>query len=167
MGEIDNKANKEAIKKLQEITGDINTCVFTTALDTLPLSARPIYTKEVDDHGDMWFLLTKDGDHYKELQEDERVQLFYSSTGKSEFLSVYGHADLVDDKERQKELYSDLDKAWFDGPEDPKIAVARVHPKEAYYWDTKHGKVVSLLKIAQSAITNKKADDGQKGKLDI
>jgi hypothetical protein len=43
-----------------------------------------------------------------------------------------------------------------------------VKPEDAYYWDTEHGKMVSFLKIAAAAISNKETDDGGvEGKMKI
>jgi hypothetical protein len=40
-------------------------------------------------------------------------------------------------------------------------------PDEAYYWDTKNSKVVSLVKILASATGRKTMDDSVQGKLKI
>ena len=58
-------------------------------------------------------------------------------------------------------------KAWFDGKRDPDISLIKIVPDTAYYWDTVHGKMVSLIKIAISAVSGKKMDDGVEGKIDL
>ncbi|MEO7834943.1 MAG: pyridoxamine 5'-phosphate oxidase family protein, partial [Ginsengibacter sp.] len=50
---------------------------------------------------------------------------------------------------------------------DPNISVIKVIPENAYYWDTAHGKMISLLKIAASVVSGKTMDDGVEGKLEI
>lgn len=47
------------------------------------------------------------------------------------------------------------------------ISVIKVIPKGAYYWDTVHGKMVSLLKIAASVVSGKTMDDGVEGKITL
>ena len=42
-------------------------------------------------------------------------------------------------------------------------AILEVRPQGGYYWDTKHGKVVSFLKIAAGALTGKTLDDSIEG----
>ena len=59
-------------------------------------------------------------------------------------------------------------KAWFqDGPEDPKVSLISVTPESSQYWDTKHNKLVSILKIAASVVTGKTMDDGVEGELKV
>jgi hypothetical protein len=36
---------------------------------------------------------------------------------------------------------------------------------DGHYWDTKHGKMVSLMKIAVGVITGKQMDDGVEGNV--
>ncbi|HBC04342.1 MAG TPA: hypothetical protein DC015_09160 [Aequorivita sp.] len=40
-------------------------------------------------------------------------------------------------------------------------------PEDAHYWDTKNGKVLSLLKMAQGAITGNEPDLGVQGDLKV
>lgn len=167
MTDTRNLSANEAIKKIKEIVKDIKNCIFTTNLEELPLSARPMHAKDVDEEGNIWFFMERKGEHYKELQNDNRVQLFFSSTGKIEFLSVYGKVNFSGDMEKRKKMWSVMDKAYFTGPEDEELILAKVQPLAAYYWDTKNGKIISLLRIVTSAVTGKKQDVGVKGKLRI
>ena len=57
-------------------------------------------------------------------------------------------------------------KGWFqEGKDDPNISVIEIIPDEAYYWDTVHGKMISLLKIAASVVSGKTMDDGIEGNI--
>jgi hypothetical protein len=42
-----------------------------------------------------------------------------------------------------------------------------VKPVDAYYWDTKNNKLVSLLKIGAAIVTGKSMDDGIEGELEV
>ena len=91
-----------------------------------------------------------------------------ANTGDSEFLSVFGTATIVLDMAKKRELWTPLAKAWFpNGVEDPDLTVLKVKPMQSYYWDTKNGKMVTLLKMAASAIIGKKSHRGIKGKITI
>ena len=46
-------------------------------------------------------------------------------------------------------------KAWFEGPEDPKIALIEVKVKRAEYWTNKAGKLGAFADMAVSAVTGK------------
>lgn len=166
MGDVQNLSNTEAIKKIQEIAKDAAICLFATNLSNLPLSARPMATQKVDDEGNIWFLSSKSGHQTGDINQDSRVQLFYADKGSSEYLSVYGEASIMYDKELAKELWSPMAKTWFtEGVDDPDLSIIKVTPSDAYYWDTKNNKVVSLIKILAGAVTGKTMDDGVKGKI--
>jgi general stress protein 26 len=96
------------------------------------------------------------------------VQLFFLNTAKYEFLSVYGEATITRDRAKIDELWTDIAKAWFEqGKDDPRVTVIKVAPAEGYYWDTKDGKLVSLLKIAASAVTGKTLQEGVEGTIAV
>ncbi len=56
---------------------------------------------------------------------------------------------------KKDELWNNLAKAWFpEGKEDPELTILKVVPTESYYWDTKNGRMLSMVKgIAAAAIT--------------
>ena len=66
-----------------------------------------------------------------------------------------------------EDLYSKVDDTWFRGTDDPNLSAIKVNPEEAYYWDTKSNKYVSLFKMGVSAITGDQKDIGEKGKLEL
>jgi general stress protein 26 len=167
MGDIKNLANVDAVKKIREIAKDANICMFITDLSTLPLSGRPMATQEVDDDGNIWFMSAKNSDKNNEIENDDRVQLFYSHTGNYEYLSIYGIAAIVHDRAKIEELWTPMAKTWFKaGKDDPHISLIKVTPEDAYYWDTKNNKMVSLVKFAMGAIgITPKDDGGVEGKL--
>jgi general stress protein 26 len=168
MGDVKNLNNQEAISKIKEIGKSADICLFTTNLTQLPLSTRPMAASQIDDDGSIWFFSGKDSNKNEEINDDKRVQLFFANKSASEYLSVYGEAEEVLDKEKAKELWSPIDKAWFtEGVDDPNLSLLKVTPLDAYYWDTKTNKAVALIKIAVAAVTGKTMDDGVEGKLEL
>jgi general stress protein 26 len=86
----------------------------------------------------------------------------------SEYLHVFGYAEISYDQNKIEDFWSPIMKAWFtEGKDDPSITLIKVAPAEIYYWDTKSGKVVSLFQIAISALTGKEMDGGVEGKLTV
>lgn len=164
--EIKNLSENEAIEKFIEMVDHESTCLFTTRLTKVPLTTRPMAIQEVSSDGSFWFLSANDSDKNQEIAADSRVQLFISNPAKYEFLSVYGYATISRDEKRINELWNNIAKAWFpQGKTDPRISVIRVQPIEGFYWDTKDGKLVSLIKIATSAVTGKTLQEGVEGKI--
>lgn len=168
MGDRKNLIDTNAIEKIRELAEDANICHFVTKLSGIPLSSRPMATQKVDDEGNIWFLSDKESDKNHDILEDERVQLFYSANSNYEYLSVYGTAEIIFDKEKIHEMWTNMAKAWFpEGEDDPAISLIKVMPEHGYYWDTKNNKIVSLFKIAKSIVTGKTDDDGIEGTLKV
>lgn len=157
---------QEAINKIKELVSHNPICMFTTHLTELPLQTRPMSTQEVDDEGNLWFLSSKESEKNFEIGADSRVQLFFGNKGDSEYLSVYGKATVLRDRSKIEEVWSPMVKAWFqEGKDDPSLTAIKVKPEDAYYWDTKHGKMISLIKIMSSVVAGRTMDDGVEGRL--
>lgn len=162
-----NLYDDKAREKIKELAEDVDFCMLVTNMDEKPLSAVPMSTKQVDDHGAVWFLSKKTSEHNKNIEKDSDVQLLYSGTSDMEFLSIYGEAFVETNRDVIKELYSKADNAWFDGEEDPEITAIKVNPKEAYYWDNKDNKMITLFKLGMASVTGDNQDIGEKGKLNL
>jgi len=168
MESFNNLSNQEAIYKLKELAEGAKTCMFCTDLKEQPIPSRPMALKEVDEEGNLWFISSSESIKNAEILKDNTVQLFFSNTGASEYLSVYGISKIYADRHTIEEKWSDMANAWFDGKDDPNVTILCVTPQDTKYWDTKNGKMVTLLKIAASAITGtQKDEEGIEGELEI
>ena len=143
MGDIKNLINEAAISKIQQLAMDADIAVFATNIQTIPATTRPMNTQDVDEEGNRWFMSRVDSNKNREITKDSRVQLYYSNISSSEYLTIYGHAEIIRARAKIEELWQ---------------------PMAAYYWDTKENKVVALLK---SAITGKENDGGVEGSITI
>lgn len=168
MSDVQNLTSQEAIDKIKELAKAADVCLFTTALTKLPLMTRPMSVSQVDDAGNLWFMSRKGSDKNEHIQEDDRVQLFFSNKNSYEFLSIYGKAVILEDKEKAEELWTPIAKTWFnEGVDDPELTLIRVHPEDAYYWDTKHNKAITLLSYLAGAITGTEMNNGVQGKISV
>ncbi|MDO5654708.1 MAG: pyridoxamine 5'-phosphate oxidase family protein [Flavobacteriaceae bacterium] len=165
-----NYYNREAIQKLKELAEDARICMMCTQLDAKPMAARPMTVQEVDEQGIIWFISGKDSDKNYQLQKDSELQLFFANNGSSEYLSIYGHAEIYADRETIEEHWSAMANAWFEeGKDDPNVSIIGVNPKDVRYWDTKHGKFVDMALMLYAAVTGSDTgtQGGEEGKLEI
>jgi general stress protein 26 len=168
MDQMNNLQKRDAINKIKALTKAAHICMFTTSLSHQPLSTRPMGTQDTDDDGNIWFFSAGDSKKNEEIAANPKVQLFYSNPGSAEFLTVYGNAIILRDKEKIAQFWNPIAKAWFkEGKEDPNITLIKVSPEEAHYWDTKSNKMVSLLKIFTSVVTGVTMDNGVEGSLAV
>ncbi|GAA4088038.1 pyridoxamine 5'-phosphate oxidase family protein [Mucilaginibacter panaciglaebae] len=162
-------SGQEAIAKLKQLAEGAATCFFVSNIKTgLPVSARPMTVQDVDDEGNLWFLMANDSNTYHELEAEPLAQLFFQGSKYSDYLNVYGLVELSRDKEKIKQFWKATLNTWFtEGENDPRIAVVKVEPTEAHYWDNKNGNAVAFIKQLAGAAIGKTLDDSVEGKLDI
>lgn len=135
----------------------IETCMMTTR-DGNVLRARPMVA-DIDKATHEFRFLTKRSTHKTdELAAEPDVNLAFSDPRKGEFISVSGQAYLTQDRKLIDALWSDAAEAWFKGRDDPDIAVIRVVPSQAEYWDAH-----STLRQAWNVFKAKHADAGRNG----
>lgn len=121
--------------------------------------------QEVDDEGLLWFISGKDSDKNYELRQDAECQLYFMNSGKSEYLSIYGKAEIYTDQEKIDQHWSDMANAWFEeGKDDPNVSIIGIRPDDVQYWATKHGKWVDMALMLYSAVTD--GDSGKKGGIE-
>lgn len=165
MGDIKNLKDNEAIEKIIQLAKD-QTCLFCTFTGEFAIKARPMSTQAVEEDGTIWFFSSKESNKNSEIARTNKVQLLYGDPGKSDYLSVEGNADIIVDQKKMDELWTPIIKTWFqEGKDDPNLSLLKITPSEAYYWDTKHGKMVSFAKMMVSMVSGKTMDDGIEGKL--
>ena len=166
MGKIKDVHRAEAMKKIQELADAADICLFATNLTEIPISARPMSRQKIEDDGTLWFFSEKNSHKNEHIEQDSRVQLFFSNIKNQEYLSIYGTAEIIKDDAKAEELWSPIAKTWFhEGPSDPTLTIIKVTPEDGYYWDTKNGKLISLLKMVGGAITGKEMDGSLEGKI--
>lgn len=158
---------QEAKNKLKELVEDIKVAMMVTDLGKKPLSAIPMTSKKVDEEGNIWFLSLKNSEHNQNIALNQEIQLLYSDPSNMEFLSVFGTGEISADQEILEDLYVKTDNNWFNGPEDPNLTAIKFRPKEAFFWDTKKNKYITLYKLGIAALTGNEKDIGEKGKLEL
>lgn len=161
--------NQEAINKIQEIIDktDIGMmCTFGEGKDyphVVPMSRQ-----EIDEAGNIWFLFSSESETHQNLQQNDKISLLYAHVGDYAFLSMNGNAVISRDQARIDKYWNKMMESWFEkGKEDPRIRVLQVIPAEAHYWDTQSNKLVTIFKMAASAISGKPMDIGREGALNL
>lgn len=164
----ENLNNAEAVKKLTELVDKIDIGMVITRNKDEALHIVPISRQEVDEHGNIWMLISAESHIHQNLIEHNRIDIAYSHVGDYNFLSVSGKATVSHDQARIDKYWNKLMEAWFEkGKDDPQIRVLKVEPLDAHYWDNKSNKLVTFLKVATNAITGTNMDIGREGTLDV
>ena len=125
--------NQEAVETVKKLIDKIETAMLTP-ISAEGLVSRPMQTQDIEFDGDLWFLTSKETDKYQELLKNPSVNVAYVDKS---YVSIRGTAELVEDIERKKELWSPRYEAYLGTTyEDPKVVLIKVNTEAAEYWET-------------------------------
>ena len=152
------------IERLVDLTQDSRFCMLTTVDSGGTLVSRPMARQEVDVAAELWFIATRDSRKVGHIQADPTVSVTVSTD--TSWVSLAGRAEVVDDLEKLRELWSTFAEAWIpDGPEDPNAILIRVDVESAEYWDNPGGSVATAISLVKSKITGEPYDGGDHAKI--
>lgn len=160
--------NREEVKKIREFIEKRDIAMLCT-MENDEVRSRPMSTTDIDDQGNIWFFTNEFSDKVEELQSNPKVCLAYSKPQNNTYVSINGTASLVTDRKKMEEYYSPVTKAFFkDGLDDPKIALLKIEPYYAEYWDSNSSRMISFIKILAAAVSGKEyKGEGRHGELEL
>lgn len=130
------------------------------------LVSRPMAVQEVEEDGTIWFFASDESPKADQLQADPTVNVAF--TGSTSWVSVAGRAEIVEDKAKIHELWNKGVEAWFpDGPDGDDVALLKISPDSAEYWDTPGTRLTATIAYAKSAVTGKRPDVGESGVVEL
>lgn len=122
------------------------------------LRSRPMAIADRTPHGHVWFITSLASGKLDELATHPAVNVAMQQS--SRFLSISGTARVSRDPHRIGEVWQPAYRVWFEGTDDPRIALIEVVPTYAEYWDRSG---VEGLKFAfamlKSFVTGEPLDD--------
>lgn len=167
MENLTNQNSSDSIKKLGELIKDIEVAMMTTSDPDGRLRSRPMGTQRIEFDGDLWFFTSRESGKVIAIENDQQVNLAYSSPNDMRYVSVTGNASIVEDRTRAAELWSPLYRSWFPkGLQDPNLVLIKVEVESAEYWDYHSSKMISLLDLAKSLIKKEGVVDRNKERHD-
>ena len=161
-----NTLNALELDKLRDKITDIRIAMLTTLEQDGDFHTRPMATHDMDADGTMWFFTYDNSHKVEEVEKDPRVSVAFADPGSELYVSTIGTAEIVKDKVKINELWSDFLKTWFPkGKDDPTIALLKVTIHGGEYWDRPGGKMVKLFEMAKGAITGDADKTGRNEKF--
>lgn len=158
----------EALDKLRELIDDINVAMVTTVTPDGILRSRPMVTQEFQSEGELWFFTADDSGKARDLAEEQAVNVCYAEPKDQRYISISGNATIVRDREKAKELWKPVLKAWFPkGLDDPHLALLRVRIEAAEYWDISANRMKQLFETAKARVEGEAPEPGDHHRVDI
>ena len=147
------------IDRVWELMETVGFCMFSTwtgsRLRSRPMSASLSRTENV-----IRFLTDVRQHKDEEVREYPQVCLAFADPRNQKYVSISGQAQITNDRETIRSLWSLPAKAWWQNADDPNIRVITVRPEEAEWWDSP-GTIVSYVSMAAAAITGSKPAVGE------
>ncbi len=116
---------------------------LTTIRDDGKIMNRPvgIPQKEYDKY--IWLITNKDSNKITHIRANPQISLSFSTD--DAWVAIAGTAEITTDTAIVHTLWSPINTAFFDGPDDPQICLLKIIPSSATCWSTANGKRTSLL----------------------
>lgn len=148
---------------IRDLVDGIRFAMLTTQ-DGGRLVSRPMTPLRIEDDLTLLFVTQRDTDVAQQSVAGP-LNLAFAENGT--FVSISGTAELLDDVELKKDLWSIATEAYTEeGPEDPSNVVLAVHPESASYWESASAPV-TVVSMLKAAVTNGKPEAGDHGTVEL
>jgi len=160
-------ADRNHAAELADRIGSLRFAMFTFRDQNDHLVSQPMTKQQIDDVGGLWFFVNSTSELWESIAHQPEVNVSFSDSDDSNYVSVSGRAERVVDREQIRRLWNPMVQAWFPaGPEDQHAVLVRVDPHAAEYWDSNDSKMVRLFAMAKAAVTGKQPDvDAEHGTI--
>jgi general stress protein 26 len=128
------------------------------------MRGRPMAMRPARGEGVIYFLTDVDAPKAAEIRRNESICLALADNRSQKYVSITGHAELIDDRSRIKEVWSIYDKAFWPDKDDPRIRVLRVTPESAEFWEGA-GTVVTAVKLVAAMASGERMNVGANEKV--
>ena len=161
------KQTHESLSHLADRLQDHRVAMLTVMEDGVGLTSRPMTPLLMDRDGSLWFM----GSH----QALDRVlgngltpvNLAFARHTDSQYASVSGEAELIDDAARKEDLWTIAARPFFSGSTDPDLVLVKVRPAQAEVWDGPDNAATRVLAMAASVIAGRGVGMGKKETIEV
>ena len=127
---------------------------------TQPMTAN--FEDQDRDTGVSWIFTAKDHDLTRAMGQSNRAIASYAAKGHDLFASLRGTLKVVNDPATIDRLWSPIVAEWYEGKDDPKMALIRFDVDDAKIWKSD---VEGFLKPAFNKLLGRKPEAGMKEKV--
>lgn len=162
-------SGEEALAKIRRLLKEMP-IAFMVTVDGPEVLARPIGV--VGDHaafdGILWFITDRRSRKIQAIQRGATTALLFQNDREGTYLHLMGHASVVENPQKLRELYTPVQRTWFpDGVDDPHITLLRFEASAASYWDGHASMLRLVAAFAKSVLTGAPGASGNAGAADL
>ncbi len=120
--------------------------MLTTRTKQGYLRSRPMATADVSERGEIFFFTMMDAELADELTDNDFVNLSYTRSDQSDFVSVSGVAQLEKNESQIHSHWKEKFKKWVpEGVDNPNLALLKITPLAAEHWGSSAAKGFTQL----------------------
>jgi general stress protein 26 len=139
------------LTQLGELIENMPIAMLTNIHSDGALVSRPMSPLEMDADGAVWFFVDATTSDPMQL---EAVNLSFSDVTAGTYVSLSGRGEIDLDRARMDRMWTPFAKAWFPGgASSPDLALLKVVPHTAEYWDAPHSRMVRMFAMAAAVVT--------------
>ena len=154
--------NDTETRELESVVKGGDVAMVTTLGPQSEMSSRPLTVAAVDTSG-VKFLVDSTAGWVRDLQHSTVVNLSIAASGRNDWVSVSGGASLSKDRATIDDLWNAAAKAYFDGQDDPKLAVLDVRVRSGEFWSAPPGGPIGRLASVVGAAIGRPSTVGDHG----
>jgi general stress protein 26 len=141
------------LTQLRKLIENMSVAMLTTLDGEGALVSRPMAPLEMDAMGALWFFTDTRSNKIEHLRV---VNLSFTDADRATYVSLSGRGELHADPVRIERLWTAFARPWFpDGPGSSHLALLKIRPDSAEYWDAPHSKMVRVFAMAASVAAAK------------
>jgi general stress protein 26 len=162
-------SGEEALLKIRYLLKELP-IAFMVTVQGPEIVARPIGV--VGDHaafdGSLWFITDRRSRKVQAIQGGATTALMFQNDREGTYLHLSGHAVVVEDAGKLRELYTPVQRTWFpDGVDDPNMTLLRFDATDAAYWDGHASMLRLAVAFAKSVLTGAPGASGHAGTAEL
>ncbi len=158
---------EEGLRKLWPMIRSIKVAMLAT-WDGEHLRSRPMHAHVDEASGELLFFTRLDSGKTREARRYHEVNVAFVDNVAQTWVSVSGRAGIELDDAVIRRFWTPFAAAWFpEGLDDPELALLRVEPEVAEYWDVTAGGMRYLWEISKANVTGQAPEIGEMGRIEL
>ncbi len=153
-----------ALTHVASLIKSVPVAMLTTLGGDGTLDSRPMALLAMDGVGALWFFTDL---RATKLQHLQALNLSFSDPGHGTYVSLAGQGEVSTDRVRIQQLWTAAAKPWFpDGPTSANLALLKITPDAADYWDAPRSTMVRAFGLLASVVAGRPMALGTHGSHD-
>ena len=157
---------EDEIARVWSLIEDISIAMVVTHAAGQTMRARPMAARADQAQNAIYFLTDAGAPKDDEIRRDDNICLAFVDTSKQKYLSLTGRGEILNDREKIKQVWSVFDKAFWSDADHPAIRLLKIEPERAEYWE-RAGAVATAVKMIAAQVTGGRPNLGANEKVEL